>query len=418
LKIAVIGAGVAGLTSAWLLDQDHEVTLFEKEERLGGHALTVHFEINGRRVFANPAAGYITPSIYPYFLRLLQIMHVKLISIPASVTVYSRPLGRAAMLTPRLSLRRLAKLIHPKMLAPLLEFQRTLRAARQLDREDDWHTTLEEFLEQASVSQFVRDEIIYPWTAAISETTSSDIKGFSARAALKYPVHGQSGGISQAFRLQELDGGIASYIKPLLDTLRTTRVLAETSIRSIQKQNGQWTLTDSKGNSHDFEHVVMASPAYETKRIIDTLAGASDLQRILGGFPYTPARIAVHNDKRFMPPDRIDWSMYNTINSGKDCEATIWCPGPDGTSYFKSWVTFSEQLPQPLYSVHHFHHPMMTPAYYRAQFELKKYNGEDNLWFTGSYTQDIDSHESGICSAIDVAKKLNPNSANLRSLLL
>jgi predicted NAD/FAD-binding protein len=61
---------------------------------------------------------------------------------------------------------------------------------------------------------------------------------------------------------------------------------------------------------------------------------------------------------------------------------------------------------------------MMTPAYYRAQFELKKYNGEDNLWFTGSYTQDIDSHESGICSAIDVAKKLNPNSANLRSLLL
>jgi len=418
MKIAIVGAGIAGLASAWLLDKDHEVTLFEESEVLGGHALTVHFEMDGKRVFANPAAGYITPSIYPKFLRLLELLRVKLISVPASVTVYSKPLGYATMLTPRLSIPRLKKLLHPKMLMSLLELQRSLLAAHQLDHNDDWQTTLEEFLEREHVSEFVRSEIIYPWVSAVGEVTISDIKGFSARAALKYPVHGQSGNITQAFRLKELEKGIASYIQPLVDTLRTTQITTGSAILSVQKRNGGFLLTDSTGTSHAFDHVVMASPAFETKKIIDTLADADDLGRILSEFKYNPAHIAVHNDESFMPPNKIDWSIYNAINNGQECEATVWCPNPDGMGYFKSWVTFSEKLPQNVYSLHHFYHPLLTPAYYRAQVELKKFNGEGNLWFVGSYTQDIDSHESGICSAIDIAKQLNPSSANLKSLLL
>src|SRR5688572_2670038 len=110
MKIAIVGSGVAGLTTAWLLDQNHEVTLFEKNDILGGHALTIEFDIKGKRIFANPAAGYITPNIYPRFLQLLNILNIKLTTLPASVTVYSSVLRRATMLTPQLSLKRLAKI--------------------------------------------------------------------------------------------------------------------------------------------------------------------------------------------------------------------------------------------------------------------------------------------------------------------
>src|SRR5690349_17908416 len=173
LKIAVVGAGIAGLATAWLLDPNHEVTLFEKNEYLGGHALTIHFEANGQSVSANPAAGYITPGIYPTFLKFLDILRVKLISIPASVTVYSKPLGRATMVTPRLSLARLMRLVHPKLLIPLLELQRILLAARQLDDTDNWQTNLEDFLDRQRAADFVRHEIIYPWVAAVGEATIS-----------------------------------------------------------------------------------------------------------------------------------------------------------------------------------------------------------------------------------------------------
>jgi predicted NAD/FAD-binding protein len=101
---------------------------------------------------------------------------------------------------------------------------------------------------------------------------------------------------------------------------------------------------------------------------------------------------------------------------GENCEATIWCPEDGEHEYFKSWVTFEDRMPKNLYSVHEFNHPVLTPAHYHAQAKLKPLNGRDNLWFVGSYTQDIDSHESGVLSAMEVAQKLAPDSENLKSL--
>ena len=175
-------------------------------------------------------------------------------------------------------------------------------------------------------------------------------------------------------------------------------------------------VADASGSDHEFDHVVLAAPAYEAKAILDTLAGADDLSVILAELPYARARIAVHGDTTVMPPRRSDWSVYNAMFDGTRCEATIWVRHPGAFEYFKSWVTFAREMPKDIYSLHDLHHPVPTPGFYRAQARLRPHNGRDNLWFVGSYTQDIDSHESGLCSAIDVARSLNPGSAKLRRL--
>jgi predicted NAD/FAD-binding protein len=414
MKIAIIGSGIAGITTAWLLDGNHEVTLFEKNEVLGGHALTVNFEINGRKTFANPAAGYITPNIYPFFLKLLRILEVELLPVSASVTVYSKARGYSTLLTPRMSLKRLAKLAQPRIFWRLLEVQRVLFTAKKFDLEDDWQTTLEEFMDQQRVSQYTRNEIIYPWVSAVCEVTIEEVKGFSARAALRYPVGAQFG--TQNFELWEIENGIAAYIQPLLATLRTRQVKAGSGIQAIQKQGDGYILTDSSNTKHAFDHVVFASQAPDSKRILDTLAGTGELQSVLSEFKFTRARIAVHGDTSYMPPKRVDWSTYNSMYDGKNCEATIWCPEDGEHEYFKSWVSFAKQMPKHLYSVHEFNHPVLTPTHYQAQAKLKPLNGRDNLWFVGSYTQDIDSHESGVLSAMEIAQKLDPESENLKSL--
>jgi predicted NAD/FAD-binding protein len=415
-KIGVVGSGIAGLGCAWLLDHEHEVTLFESKAELGGHAVTVALERGGKRAYANPAFGYITPSIYPRFLRLLSLLRVKTISAPTSVTVYSRPRGSASLLTPRLNLSRLKATFAPRMLSALIALQRLLLAARRFDEQDDWQTTLQEFLDQERVSPFLRNEIVLPWVAAIGEATVSEIGAFSARAALKYPVHAQDGTVSQ-FRLLELDGGVASYIRPLLGRLRTTHVLAGTEIVGMRRAGEKFLLTDAAGGSHVFDHVVLAVPAYAAAKLVATLPGVEVLRATLEAFPYTKARVAVHGDPRWMPPRRTDWSVYNAIFDGTRCEATIWCEGRGEFEYFKSWVTHAERLPEQLYSLHDLHHPIMTPGYHRAQTRLRGHNGAGNLWFAGSFTQDIDSHESGLRSAVEVAQSLSPRSANLRALL-
>lgn len=427
MKIGVVGAGIAGLASAWLLDGEHEVTLFDKNEHAGGHALTVPVERGGRRTHANPAFGYVAPRMYPRFLRLLDRLGVQTVPCPASLTIHSAPLGRATLLTPQASVARIAAMARPKMIATLVELQRVLLAARRLDEDDDWQTTLAEFLERLRVSRFIRDEIFFPWTAAIAEAMVSEIGGLSARAVLKYPVHAQSGDRTK-FSLLELADGVAAYVAPLRATLKTTTVLLGTAAQRIALRDGRIILTDASGRSHTFDHVVFASPADVTKAILETLPGAEDLATLLGGFPYTNARIAVHGDPTTMPPRRSDWSVYNAMFDGTRCEATIWVrgkPGPgarrgergDGTlEYFKSWVTHAREMPRDIFSVHDFRHPVPTPGFYRAQAQLGPRNGRDNLWFVGSYTQDIDSHESGLASAIDLAHRLNPGSANLRRL--
>jgi predicted NAD/FAD-binding protein len=414
MKIAIIGSGIAGLTAAWLLDQNHEVTIFEKNKVLGGHALTVDFEINGRKTFANPAAGYITPNIYPFFLKLLHILDVKTIPVSASVTVYSKALRRASMLTPRMSLKRLMKLADPRIFPRLLEVQRVLFKAKKFDLEDDWMTTLEDFMDEQLVSAYTRTEIIYPWVSAVCEVTIEEVKKFSARAALRYPVGAQFG--TQNFELWEVENGIAAYIPPLLATLRKTQVQAGSGIQAIERKDRQYILTDSSNTKHSFDHVIFASQGHDTKKIIDTLSGADELQNVLSEFKYLPARIAVHGDTSYMPPKRVDWSTYNSMYDGKNCEATIWCPEDGEHEYFKSWVIFAKELPKKLYSVHEFNHPVLTPQHYHAQAKLKPLNGQDNLWFVGSYTQDIDSHESGVLSAMEVAQKLDPESENLKLL--
>lgn len=415
MKIGIVGAGIAGLASAWLLDGEHEVTLFEKNEYAGGHALTVPVERGSKRTYANPAFGYVTPRMYPRFLRLLGLLGIRTVPCPASVTIHSRLRNGATLLTPRANVERLLAIARPRMLATLLELQRVLAAARRLDRDDDWQTTLAEFLERLRVSAFIRDEIFFPWTAAIAEASVSEIGGLSARAVLKYPVHAQSDHRTD-FNLLEIEGGVSAYVEPLRASLRTTKVRLGSAIQTVARRDGRFAVSEASGRADEFDHLVFAAPADATKTMIGTLTGADDLGAILAGFPYTNARIAVHGDTTTMPPRRSDWSVYNAMFDGTRCEATIWVRGHGEIEYFKSWVTYAREMPRDIYSLHDFRHPVPTPGFYRAQTQLRPRNGRDNLWFVGSYTQDIDSHESGLSSAIDLARRLNPRSANLRRL--
>lgn len=417
MRIAIVGAGIAGLAAAWLLDGDHEVVLFERNDFLGGHARTVHFEYQGKRAYANPAFGYIAVTMYPHFIRLLEYLDVKRVEAPASFTVFSKPQHKSVFVTPTLSPLRLAPIFHLDQLINLIRLQRFLSAARVLDERDDWQTPLETFIESQPGSAFLKTQVLYPWLAAVSGVTIADVKTFSARAALKYPVHIQPESVLRPFSLEELDGGVASYIEPLVRTLKTTQIRKGVDLHFAGKTDSHFVLQEANGDQHTFDHVIIAAPAHEAAKLVSTLPGSDRLHSILSRFPYIQTRIMVHSDRRFMPAQRKDWSVYNAMSDGPHCEATIWCQHSGEFDYFKSWVTFVTETPEHVHAEFAFHHPRMTPDYFRAQSELATLQGQENLWFAGSYLQDVDSHENGILSAMAIAQRLNPASANLKRLI-
>jgi predicted NAD/FAD-binding protein len=118
-----------------------------------------------------------------------------------------------------------------------------------------------------------------------------------------------------------------------------------------------------------------------------------------------------------MPRQRRHWSVVNTRFDGAHSANTVWKRWKTGARpVFKSWVTYEDCLPQPLYALRTYAHPKVTRAYFEAQRALQAMQGQDQVWLAGMYTHDVDCHESAVLSAVRVAHRLAPGTARLRAL--
>jgi len=147
--------------------------------------------------------------------------------------------------------------------------------------------------------------------------------------------------------------------------------------------------------------------------------GMASASHQLGRVAYFPTTIALHGDTRLMPAQRQHWSVVNIRYDGIHAQNSIWKPWrhPGKTPLFKSWVTYEEQLPEPLYATVNFVHPKINQDYFAAQKAIQQLQGQQGVWFAGVQTYDVDCHESVVLSAIQVARQLNPDSPRLHRLL-
>jgi predicted NAD/FAD-binding protein len=134
-------------------------------------------------------------------------------------------------------------------------------------------------------------------------------------------------------------------------------------------------------------------------------------------FEYLASTLAVHGDHRYMPTDKKYWCNSNVEYNGTNSSLTIYNHWQLGPPIFRSWLMPGFPQPEPLYAVEHFFHAKPTVNYFKAQELLAPLQGRDSVWFAGMYTTGIDSHESAILSAINIAQKLAPGSERLASLL-
>ena len=182
-------------------------------------------------------------------------------------------------------------------------------------------------------------------------------------------------------------------------------------------------IIDHNGSQSIVHHLILATNAYEAQKLLalipDTQNFADSLEHYRLFFKTT---VAIHGDRRFMPKNGADWSVANIRYDGTNSALTICKPLMKEIPIFRSWITFaigvpeSNAMPQPLYDLKHFYHPKVNQDYFNAQKAIAKLQGIDNCWIAGFYTQDVDSHNSAILSAINIAKKLAPTSERLLAL--
>lgn len=425
MKIAIIGSGISGLTAANYLRQQHDVTLFEANDYLGGHTNTVEFELEGREYAIDTGFIVFNDRTYPNFCRLLDELGVS--SKPTSMTfsVNCEQSGleyRGADLNGLFAQRR--NLVSPRFLGLLWELLRFNRKAEQLLAAAPENQTVGEFFSQHRFGRQFIDKYFLPMASAIWSCPHSAVEGFPIRfIADFYRNHGL---LSTRNRPQwrVINGGSQRYVevlaRPLADCIRLN-----SPVVSVERNPDHVSIRTRRGDGPEiFDHVIFACHSDQALAILN--GSATQVEReVLSGFPYEKNLAVLHTDTRLLPRNRRAWACWNYHIPASSA--------PDAAA--KATVTYNMNLLQGVVSPQTFcvslncgdridprrvirsivyHHPVFTADRRENQRRHGELIGPNHTSFCGAYWGN-GFHEDGVNSALAVCRFLDRKSCSVAS---
>lgn len=419
MRIGIIGGGGAGLVTAWLLEEDHDVTLYEKEARLGGHAYTIPVEVDEQTVHLDAGFEFFSAAMFPTFTRLLRLVNAPLRPYPATATFYTTNHRQVMIIPPSRSGHIYWPGLAPRPLFTLLQFAYVLWCARHLMQRRDHTVPLQAFISRIPfLSRRFKENFLYPFLLAQWCVEPGEFRQFMAYNALRYSYLHQSLSLRPP-QMLDLEGGFQVYIRLVQQDLERTQVRLSAPVVNIQPTSPGFRVQASDGSWQVYDALVIATNAQVASHLLAGVAEMTEVSTQLGRVAYYPTTIALHGDTGLMPAQREHWSVVNIRYDGTFAQNTVWKSwrNPTQKPLFKSWVTYETHLPEPLYATATFDHPKINRDYFVAQKTLPAQQGKQGIWFAGVQTVDVDCHESAILSALQVARQLSPDAIRLRRLL-
>lgn len=410
MRVAIVGAGLSGMASAYFLQSTHEVTLFERSPRPGGHAATVTVEHAGATVQAELGFRYFFKRSYPYFLALLRILGVAPRWVKGSITIVDER-GEALVLPPR-SLRQLIALVRsPRRIRWLVGLERLRREAGAIVAAGDWSQSLADLLATRRYPAGFGPGLLYPFVAASWGAPLADTPQLPAYDVCKVMLHP---GADMGFH--DFAGGSAVYVEALTRTLAATRREFGVGVDRLARAGAGWRVTDDRGGVHEFDAVVVATESFAAASLLADVPEAAGMCAVIAGFRHFDVDIVVHGDSSLMPPRRADWSEINQCHRDDQAWMTDWPGSAQHVPVFRTWLPAGHPEPREVFARRRFRHLLVGKENLERQRRLAALQGQDRLWVAGMYTTDVDNHESALLSAVAVARGLAPESPALRRL--
>jgi uncharacterized protein len=409
MRIAVIGAGIAGLASSWLLSRVHEVTLFEANDYLGGHTHTHEVEVAGRRHAVDSGFIVYSPRHYPLLTRLLAELGVDSQATTMSFSVRNEASGleyNAGSLDGLFCQRQ--NLLSPRFLGMVRDLLRFYREAPLLLRHPGAGPSLGQYLQLRSYGAAFRDEHLVPMASALWSSPPDRILEFPARHLVQFMAHHQMLEVSGRPVWRVVRGGSASYVRALRARWRVSERIG-CPVRTVRRGPGT-VVVSHDGGRESFEHVVLAC---HSDQALALLADASERERsILGAIPYQENDVVLHTDSALLPRRRKAWAAWNALvprQPGAPCTVS-YCmnllQGIDSPHPIVVTLNRSDAIdPAKVLRRLRYHHPLYTHAAVAAQQRRAEIQGVDRVWFAGAYWG-WGFHEDGLRSAVEVAQGL------------
>ncbi|MEX2962298.1 NAD(P)/FAD-dependent oxidoreductase [Microbulbifer sp. TYP-18] len=411
MRIAVAGSGIAGLTAAYLLNRRYDITLFEAEDRLGGHTATVEVEEDGRTLAIDTGFIVFNDWTYPNFIHLLNQLGVASQPTDMGFSVCSdrddfeyAGNNLNSLFAQRSNLFRPG---HWRMLRDILRFNRSAVS--------DWHAgkldeqlTLGDYLAQNGYSEEFVWRYLVPMGSAIWSASTKQMLEFSASFFVRFFFNHGLLNLFNRPQWRVIRGGSREYIEPLVATFKD-RVRLATPVQSVlRKPDGVSLLAG--GEEMEFDAVVLACHSDQALRCLGD--PSREERELLGAIPYARNSVVLHTDCRLLPRYRRSWASWNYRLQEGDTQLPVLTYNMNILQRLDAKLTYcvtlnSESNIEPGRILHRFEyaHPQFSIAGMQAQKAWGKINGVNRTWYCGAYWAN-GFHEDGVNSALRVTRAL------------
>jgi len=409
MNIAVIGSGISGMLTAYLLCEEHEVTVYEANDYIGGHTNTIDATASGKRYALDTGFIVFNQETYPNFIKLMHRLDVPYQPSDMSFSVSCEETGleyRATSLDTFFAQRR--NLLNGRFLRMILEIFRFKRESGELLDGSDPELTLGDYLRQRGYSRYFMEKFIIPMGAAVWSAAPDRFQEFPAAAFVRFFTnHGMLKILNQP-QWCVIKGGAQRYVEPLVRLFRD-RIRLRTPVASVRRHPDRVVVTTRSGAADAFDQVVIAA---HSDQALAMLADPTEAEReILGAIPYQENRTVLHTDDSQLPKTlraRASWN-YRVLAGGRQPAVVTYSlnrlQGIDAQREFCVTLNSPDTIAADtmIYETV-YHHPVFDSGAFAAQQRWAEVNGVNRTWFCGAYWG-YGFHEDGVKSALAVCDK-------------
>lgn len=410
MKIAIIGSGIAGLTSAYLLNRRHDITVFEASDWIGGHTHTVDVEVKGQRYAVDTGFIVFNDWTYPNFIRLLSQLGVGFKDTEMSFSV-SDPLSGVEYnghnLNTLFAQRR--NLVSPKFIGMVRDILRFNREALQdlNNQRIDADMTLGDYLKANGYSERFIQHYIVPMGAAIWSMSLNDMLGFPLQFFVRFFKNHGLLSVSDRPQWCVIEGGSSSYVAPLTESFKQ-HIRLNCAVTRVER-DGDGVTVHSAAGSERFDKVVFACHSDQALALL--AAPTPTEQAILGALPYADNDVVLHTDTRLLPKRPLAWASWNYRLGGPVDQPAAVTYDMNILQGIQSDTTFCVSLnqtaaidPSKILARYTYAHPQYSLAGMAAQARWEELLGANHSYFCGAYWAN-GFHEDGVVSALRVARE-------------
>jgi predicted NAD/FAD-binding protein len=412
MRIAIIGSGISGLTCAYLLNNKHDIHVFEANDYIGGHTHTVDVETKSGKHAIDTGFIVFNNWTYPNFIKLMTRIGVESQETSMSFSVKSEISGLEYNGTSLNSLfAQRSNLIRPsfyRMIKDILRFNK--ESLEVLKDTTDSDLSLGEYLNRNNYSNEFINHYIIPMGGAIWSSSVEQMKTFPIKFFVQFFKNHGMLSVDDRPVWRVIKKGSRSYIDPLTKNFRQ-KIRLNSPVISVERINGKVKLQSKKDSAittEDFDHVIFACHSDQTMKI---LKDATEKEKsIYKGFQYQPNSVILHTDESLLPKRKLSWAAWNyLIPKEKNHHVAVTydmniLQGLDAPETFCVSLNLDNKIdPNKILRKFIYDHPVYSLETVKSQNQWNEISGHNSTHFCGAYWA-YGFHEDGVKSALKVCE--------------